>query len=105
VANSTAFQAQVGQERMALYEALLDQADMETANQPLTSDAHLWWLVAYRDVVLNNVPVEEALAQRQARYDLYQACMIDNDALAGNGKLQTCYREADPGGLGIIFGE
>lgn len=105
VATSTAFQSQVGQERMALYEVLLNQANIETANQSTTWGADLWWIIAYRDVVLNNVPVEEALAQRQTRFDLFRACVIDNDALADYEKQQACYREEDPNGMGVLFGE
>lgn len=105
VATSDAFQAQVGQERMALYERLLNQANTGTTNQSTIWGAELWWVIAYRDVVLNGVPVEAALAQRQARFDLFRACVIDNDAWADNEKMQTCYREADPDGVGLLFGE
>lgn len=67
--------------------------------------AELWWLIAYQDVVLNGVPVGEALAQRQARFDLFLACVIDNEASGDSEKQRACYRETDPDGMGLLFGE
>lgn len=104
-AASAAFAAQVGQGRLALYDVLLNQLDNEGTSQNNVWNANLWWLMAFWDVVLNGIPVEEALAQRQERFDLFLACVIDNDAFADSEKHQACYREADPDGMGILYGK
>ncbi len=104
-ATSPAFAAQVGSKRMTLYDVLLNQADMEAVNRSSIWQAELWWLFAYRDVTLNGIPVEEALAQRQNRFDLFLACVIDNDASEDAAKEQACYREADPDGIGMLYGK
>lgn len=101
VAQSAAYQQEVGAERAAAYLHSIENVNEASFYQRF-SDENSWmsiaffWIISAYDQVLNEgVPVEGALQQAQITADAYRDCVITNDALNDEKAQQACLQEVD----------
>ncbi len=100
VAESETYRRRVGDEVAAVYLANLNQAGASDtpAVRPawMSSPATLWLGQAVAQILRDNVPVEEALAAAQQKFEAYRNCVIDRDAFYDLNVQYECSREVDP---------
>jgi multiple sugar transport system substrate-binding protein len=102
VADSDAYTQVVGAELAAANRASvagLSGASTElrlSASASWLSTGFFWWQAyAYDQILQNGVPVEEALADVQAKADLYRECVITNNAQEDPNGQSRCLGQVD----------
>lgn len=101
VATSDAYCRQVGAERAAAYLTSVEGSQRPSAFQRLVGQewlgAYLVWLEqAYKQIVEEGKPVEEALVAAQEKADAYRACVVANRALDDPHGYRACLKQVDP---------
>lgn len=110
VAESEAYRQQVGDERVAVYQASVagvgrsSELDIFTGQSWMGSGI-LWLGRAYDQVVHGEASIEEALNAAQRMADDYRACVITREALADDEAQQECVLEVDPSLPGFLFNQ
>ncbi len=102
VAESEAYAQQIGAEFAAANLASVEDITGPSASLSLSSKAswlnlgYSWWLsYAYDQILKEEVPVEEALAEVQEKADAYRTCIIERDGLEDQNIQRICLGEAD----------
>jgi multiple sugar transport system substrate-binding protein len=100
VAESPAFQQQVGSERAAAYLAAMERAgatpflQYRTGETAWLAGSTRWLVAAYNEIVSGEAAPAAALARAQAAADEYRACVMANHGYADQAVQQACVEEA-----------
>jgi ABC-type glycerol-3-phosphate transport system substrate-binding protein len=98
VAESTAYQQAIGEERSAAYLATIERASssslFELFSQYLWLEAGLPWLAdAYGEIVRNGLSVEAALEQAQQKGTAHHDCLTNQNGFQDLKVIQACFAE------------
>jgi ABC-type glycerol-3-phosphate transport system substrate-binding protein len=102
VAQSQTFRNGAGDELTAAFLTTIEEETQPSLNQRLTQTESwldittVWLMSAYDKALHENVPVEDALNRVQEIANVYQECLIRQDAYAAGKVQDNCLREADP---------
>jgi ABC-type glycerol-3-phosphate transport system substrate-binding protein len=101
VAESDAYDQQVGAEQAAVYRASAEGAQASTGDvfegeTWMSTAGSIWLGRAFDQVVNEGASVEEALNSAQKMAEDFRACVIVNDAMSDQDEWQACIKEVDP---------
>ncbi len=110
VAESDAYNQQVGAEKAAVYRASAEGAkgatgDVFEGETWMSTAGSIWLGRAYDQVVNEGASVEEALNAAQKMAEDYRACVIVNEAMSDQEAWQTCIKEVDPSVPDFLLGQ
>jgi ABC-type glycerol-3-phosphate transport system substrate-binding protein len=99
-AQSAVYRQHVGPERADAYLFTIENATAPSLYQLFTSYpwlgvANIWLAEAYEQIIHEDVRVNTALEQAQAKAETFQACIIATDGFYDFQKQQSCYKN-DP---------
>lgn len=101
VAESPAFQQQMGHERAAAFLHGIEHSGQAPFFQNITgenswlSTTTIWLIAAYDQILSDGISVEEALDKAQLLADEYRSCVIVRDGYTNREAQQGCLQEVD----------
>ena len=99
---STEYVQRVGAEKAAIFRDALSSSDKSSEFNRFSRSASwislsiAWLEEAHKDVVLNDVSVEDAMQQAQNKSDAFRDCVIERDIFSDFEKQFECLSEIDP---------